>query len=409
MDTIKQIDSYEYVLSNYDNLLKLINGIDFIDTGDIYSDEELKTIRKILFEEIVKKINNLIILTFDEAYLFVCKLINEISDKLDIRIPCNFSFTGEDRQLLPEDSMGVFRNNKNVYEIVYDTMNLDVLCGKYDILGLSAEEVTEYHYSSIISAIIVLLITFPHELVHVKQLEDKYVGKMSLVNFLLTLEYVLFRGSYYKENEIFTYEEFYANVNACDLLFDFFRKHKIFDETEVFSLVENTLKNQYDDDRRNMQKHTVLETGVNTFVSIDDYLLFGAMEFVKKEPKLLKTFPLLKLVFTDAGNLRSVASLFEKRLTMINEGEKLFEFDGVFFTELDKIYEFIFKSFYFMFGKDIIVEQIKTYLNNVNKNDCFAEMMLDVCNNLDTKEITELSQDVQRRLLQIRKNKVFLS
>ena len=404
MDAIKGINAHDYVLENYDNLLKLINGTDSVDTGDTYSDEELKTIRQLLFEEIVKKVNDLTILTIDEAYLFVCKLINETSDILDIRIPCNFSFTGEDSEMLPEDSMGVFRkNDKNVYEILYDTVNLDVLCGKYDILGFGTEEVTEYHYSSLISAIIVLLITFPHELVHVKQLENKYVGKISLKNFLLTLEHILFSGSYYKENEIFTYEEFYANVNACDLLFDFLRKYKIFNGIEVFGLVENALKNQYDNDRISIQEHTVLEIGVNTFVSVDDYLLFGAMEFVKKETKLLKIFPLLKLVFSDDGNLRSVSSLFEKRLTMINEGEKAFESDGNFLTELDKIYQFIFKSFYFMFGKDIIIEQIKIYLDNVNEKDCFAKTMLDMCNIWDTKEIAELSQDVQRRLLQIRK------
>lgn len=408
MDVIKGINAYDYVLENYSELLKIINGTDSVNTCDTYSNEELKVIRRLLFEEIVKKINGLKILTLDEAYLFVCKLIHETSDRLDIRIPCNFSFAGDDSKLLPEDSMGVFRkNNKNVYEIIYDKDNLDVLCGKYDILGFSSGEVTEYHYSSSISTIIVLLITFPHELVHVKQLEDKYVGKISLVNFLLTLEHVLFGGSYYKENEIFTYEEFYANVNACDLLFDFLRKYKIFDETELFCLVENALKNQYDNDSRSIQKHTVLETGINTFISIDDYLLFGAMEFVKKDPRLIKTFPLLKLVFSEDGNLRTVSSLFEKRLAMINEGEKK-EYDGNFFKELDKIYEFIFKSFYFMFGKDIIIEQIKTYLDdNVDEKDCFAKIMLDMCNGLDVKEINELSKNVQRRLLQIRKNRVF--
>ena len=116
MDLIKGENAKLYMINHYNELLELVND----DNNELYTDLEINIIKKLLFENIVNKINGLEKLSLNQAYFFVSKLVRYVSEALDIRIPCNFTIVESDDDRLPSDSLGVFRNDRNNnFEILY--------------------------------------------------------------------------------------------------------------------------------------------------------------------------------------------------------------------------------------------------------------------------------------------------
>ena len=401
MDLIKGENAKLYMINHYNELLQLVND----DNNELYTDLEINIIKKLLFENIVNKINGLEKLSLNQAYFFVSKLVRYVSDALDIRIPCNFTIVESDDDRLPSDSLGVFRNDRNNnFEILYSKELLNCLCG---LEKIDYEEGSEEYIQTMMLYMFFSLVSFPHELVHAKQFEERYTGEINFRNFILTLEHILCKGKYYLENVPFVYEECYAEVRAIDLLFEFLKKYNILTDIDVFDVIYVLMKKQYEQGMLSMKNYVVIDDGNVTDIITDNYLLLASVKIVGENVNFLNKFPLLKFVFSDKGDLLTVDSLLQKYMSIKDKIGKMDINDNDYindlFVEIDNIYSFILKSYCFIYGIENVMEELKLYKENNIDNDLFVDNMLDMCDKLEGIDIDKINLSVKKRVLEMRK------
>ena len=354
---------------SYDEKIKILNDYYFSDSeSDKYSKEELEKMHNDVMSVIISKIMDFRKIKRPEIDLFLNTLFFEIKHSLGIEKTVFLDFVNSGSSDILGGSLGVVEideENGNFYVTCDSVIKNRLLWESFKII------------SNLISYLVEDLLTIPHMLVNIKQIDDVFLRKINFDNFCITLEQVLKMEYGCVSDDAFSYEEYCAENTGFRLLISFLKKYNFSSDyidkmNELFIELQNSLGLKKQD-------------GADMADILVDYLLFSCVAIVQEEKGLLKNYPLLDLIFDEEGNLLSVELLFKKRLSMIENKDQLStngeEKNDV--GELDKIYRFVFKSFYYKYGKNVMMEEINCYLNNVDGNDEFAKSILEMCNELD--------------------------
>lgn len=365
--------NYEEWIINVYNLMIKNKELDiFLD------DSQLDYLLDELIEVINEKLHNEIELNYMEIDVFLHSFICYILDKLNIKSLIGYNYIEPDGKRLMNDWDGVcVRTEEGCY--VYYNMSILKEFGNMDI------NLNERLWS---------ILTLAHELVHVKQVEDLKTGVISLDNYVMTLERVLELGEFYFENYSYVRAEIDAQSRAVDLLCDFYEEHHMYDK-DVMVELKKCMKLYAEYNVCNADNHNVTVNNVEQDISIY-YSLYKSSEYVKQNFQLIQKYPLLSLVYNDAGDLYSIKELFEKRKKMLSNVLDV--------SELNKIYEHILISYQTFMDLDAILNEIKVYLNSVSCDDTFAMWMLELLfkpREIMTKD--DLDNKIQKRILNLTK------
>ena len=365
--------NYEEWIINVYNLMIKNKKLDiFLD------DSQLDYLLDELIEVINEKLHNEIELNYMEIDVFLHSFICYVLDKLNIKSLIGYNYIEPDGKRLMDDWDGVcVRTEEGCY--VYYNMSILKEFGNMDI------NLNERLWS---------ILTLAHELVHVKQAEDMKNGVISLDNYVMTLERVLELGEFYFENYSYVRAEIDAQSRAVDLLCDFYEEHHMYDKDLMVEL-KKCMKLYAEYNVCNADNHNVTINNVEQDISIY-YSLYKSSEYVKQNSQLIQKYPLLSLVYNDAGDLYSIKELFEKRKKMLSNVLDV--------SELNKIYEHILISYQTFMDLDSILSEIKIYLNSVSNDDIFAMWMLELLvkpREIMTKD--DLDNKIQKRILNLTK------
>lgn len=355
VDFVIKLDD-DSILEHYEELVFLVN--DSImwgkDLSNLLSESEFEYLNKKLIKFIHQKLEQLLQISLLEAELFVHTLCCRTIKKLNLQrlVGVDFINTNELSGEVPFKKWHGVSDYTNDGVIVYYN---NILIDKLRDVNVDLIER------------LLFFKTVTHELIHVKQYEDISNGIVSVKNFLISLENILIKSSYYRENYPNTYLEIDADVRGIDMLFDFFGEYQIFDQSTI-EKVKEIIKMASCDIEADEDENWVMVDGIKQDISVNCYLVNEVSKYIKENPELFNSYPLLKLIYKDNGNLCDIKELFEMRMNLLLNAKPE--------DELDETFQFIIDIYQIIFGSDIIYEEVKMYLENNGYNDKFAEGVL---------------------------------
>ena len=368
---------FDFELMNKEEIISRINYLFEGKNKIIYLIEHDKM--AFIFDKLVKyiygKIKDGLVITKEEAKCLLYILYFEASKILEL----DFSnlemlkfILFDDVELRAEKRGFCFRN--------WETGKIEVGINQQELINLCDNK------KELVDRDLTLLVV-THELGHAKQFQDSINEILSLFNFIISIEKILdIYTNYNKDNYEYKISEINANALGMNLFALFMVRHE-FVSKGFYEKFCRSFQIEYEQRVKDSFERRIVINGSAQDVSLGVYLIKKVSELVKLHPMLLVRYPVLRLVYNENGNLLSIRELFKKRLELANDNN---------INELNKIYDFVFDTYFKCEDIEIKLAEIELYLDSILYEDKFAEKLLLKYSNLYKEDENMLKKQKSR-------------